>query len=132
VVRRHGSDFELTALLAAAAATVAVTVLDFLLQRPALDEQLSGWVTVPLLGVLLVVAGRRRVFEAADRLATAEEARYRATHDELTGLMNRTELLRAMTHERADLAGALVVMHVGLDAVRSVNDSFGHRVGDRL
>lgn len=132
VVRRYGSDIELTALLAGAAATMAVTVLDFLWQQPALDEELSGWVTVPLFGVLLVVAGRRRVLEAADRLATAEEARYRATHDELTGLMNRAELMRAMTQERVDLSGALVVLHVGLDAVRSVNDSFGHHVGDRL
>jgi diguanylate cyclase (GGDEF)-like protein len=46
--------------------------------------------------------------------------------------MNRAELMRAMAQERFEPAATVIVMHVGLDAVRSVNDSFGHRVGDRL
>ncbi len=58
-----------------------------------------------------------------------------ATHDPLTGLINRAEFerqcARAITlaaHERC----AVAVMFVDLDAFKVVNDSYSHAIGDRL
>ena len=58
-----------------------------------------------------------------------------ATHDPLTGLINRSEFerhcARAITtaaHER----GATAVLFIDLDAFKIVNDSYSHAIGDRL
>jgi len=57
----------------------------------------------------------------------------RATHDPLTGLVNRTQLLdlteRALNHR--DLASARpAIVFADLDGFKAVNDSGGHRAGD--
>ncbi len=63
------------------------------------------------------------------------EMTYRATHDPLTGLVNRSEfearLSRVLENARArETSNAL--MYIDLDQFKIVNDSCGHAVGDRL
>jgi diguanylate cyclase (GGDEF)-like protein/PAS domain S-box-containing protein len=61
---------------------------------------------------------------------------YQATHDALTGLINRREFEHrlhaalAETRARADIEHALV--YVDLDQFKVVNDTCGHPAGDRL
>lgn len=61
---------------------------------------------------------------------------YQATHDALTGLINRREFEHrlhaalAETRSRADVEHALV--YVDLDQFKVVNDTCGHPAGDRL
>lgn len=58
---------------------------------------------------------------------------FQALHDPLTGLANRTlfrSTLDAAIAERGAAAGA--VLFVDLDDFKTVNDSFGHAVGDAL
>ncbi|WP_222269534.1 putative bifunctional diguanylate cyclase/phosphodiesterase [Modestobacter marinus] len=81
---------------------------------------------------------RERLF-AAERAARAEaeQAQYdlvhQATHDELTGLLNRTGLLQQADRLLAARPGGrLTVMFIDLDRFKLVNDSFGHGTGDRL
>ncbi|MFB9892008.1 putative bifunctional diguanylate cyclase/phosphodiesterase, partial [Planobispora takensis] len=60
---------------------------------------------------------------------------YRALHDPLTGLANRTLLGQAMQHAIADTAPGAeppALLLLDLDGFKDVNDSFGHPVGDEL
>ena len=65
-----------------------------------------------------------------NRIAT-EKLNYEATHDELTGLYNRSayaSMLDSMTGSEADLA--LIVLDV--DLFKHINDRFGHDIGDAV
>ncbi|WHZ18696.1 MAG: diguanylate cyclase/phosphodiesterase (GGDEF & EAL domains) with PAS/PAC sensor(s) [Rhodanobacteraceae bacterium] len=60
---------------------------------------------------------------------------YLATHDPLTGLVNRAEFQRlcgAAIARAARERGSVVVMFIDLDAFKFVNDSYSHAVGDSL
>ena len=61
---------------------------------------------------------------------------YQATHDQLTGLMNRREfehrLADAMQAARQDANLSHVLMYLDLDQFKVVNDTCGHEAGDRL
>ncbi|MCH7636206.1 MAG: EAL domain-containing protein, partial [Proteobacteria bacterium] len=58
-----------------------------------------------------------------------------ATHDSLTGLLNRAAFL-AQLQSRADLARptreTLALVYVDIDRLKLVNDAHGHAVGDEL
>ncbi|WP_266168911.1 putative bifunctional diguanylate cyclase/phosphodiesterase [Dyella subtropica] len=67
--------------------------------------------------------------------ADRQRLEHLATHDPLTGLVNRAEFERrceqailSATHERS----AVAVLFVDLDAFKVVNDSYSHAVGDSL
>ena len=61
---------------------------------------------------------------------------YQATHDQLTGLMNRREfesrLAEALQAARQDEKLSHVLMYLDLDQFKVVNDTCGHEAGDRL
>ena len=78
----------------------------------------------------------RRILELQHQLLAAREAlREQATHDGLTGLMNRCAVLATLDKEvsRAARAGrALSVLMVDFDHFKWVNDTHGHAAGDAV
>lgn len=82
-----------------------------------------------ILGVVLVF------HDVSEQRRLAHEMSYRATHDQLTGLINRSEFERRMQAiydkvGNGDPAAAL--LFIDLDRFKIVNDSCGHAVGDEL
>lgn len=69
-------------------------------------------------------------------LKTAEAAlAHQATHDPLTGLANRwlvLDRLHAALARTARQSGHLALFFVDLDHFKAVNDTLGHKVGDRV
>lgn len=63
--------------------------------------------------------------------AERDMARYDATHDKLTGLLNRAGLGAAMT-ARADSGRPWSLVMFDLDGFKQVNDTFGHAAGDEV
>jgi len=63
------------------------------------------------------------------------EMTYRATHDELTGLLNRSEFegrLESTLIAAHKGKERYVLMYIDLDRFKLVNDAGGHAIGDRL
>jgi diguanylate cyclase (GGDEF)-like protein len=79
-------------------------------------------------------AQERRLARAINDIATAlVDTHDRATYDRLTGVANRQSLLAALFNEveRATRYGRpLSVAFVDIDHFKSVNDTYGHAVGD--
>jgi diguanylate cyclase (GGDEF)-like protein/PAS domain S-box-containing protein len=84
------------------------------------------------IGVVLVfhdVTEKRRV---------AHQLAHTATHDALTGLVNRTEFLRRLTRVVAYAADAFdagadhALCYLDLDGFKLINDTCGHEAGDEL
>jgi diguanylate cyclase (GGDEF)-like protein len=73
---------------------------------------------------------------AAERQRAEAALRHQATHDQLTGLPNRGELLArlgaALDRERAAGRPAVVLLFCDLNGFKAVNDRLGHLAGDRL
>ena len=78
----------------------------------------------------------QRIVNLQDQLIGArEELRYRATHDALTGIYNRGEIIDALHRERARQArdgGSFGVIIADLDHFKRVNDTYGHSAGDAV
>jgi diguanylate cyclase (GGDEF)-like protein/PAS domain S-box-containing protein len=90
----------------------------------------------PIRGPELETAGCVVIFhDVTEMRGIAREMSYQASHDPLTGLVNRAEFARrldqALDSPRGEHASH-VVCYLDLDRFKAVNDSCGHMVGDNL
>ncbi|MCM6778740.1 EAL domain-containing protein [Nocardia sp. CDC159] len=72
------------------------------------------------------------VEDISEQRALRERLRYRAHHDPLTGLANRSRFFDALATAFADPAARVGLCYVDLDHFKTVNDTFGHSLGDEL
>ncbi len=72
--------------------------------------------------------------DVSDSIAMREELRRRATHDELTGCLNRAAITRALEEniEDAEPGEQRALLFIDLDGFKEVNDEHGHAAGDEL
>ncbi|QLF94202.1 EAL domain-containing protein [Pseudomonas sp. ABC1] len=83
--------------------------------------------------------GGRRLFvgichDISERRRMIDDISHLATHDSLTGCLNRHQLLVSLQRMLAEPVshGWRAVIFIDLDGFKQVNDRQGHRVGDRL
>jgi diguanylate cyclase (GGDEF)-like protein len=98
---------------------------------------LAATVLLYLVALLRSTAASQTVFREASRLknearALAEAMRLRATHDDLTGLLNRTGFAQAVENTLAAPRDGVCLLLLDLDGFKSVNDVYGHKTGDRV
>jgi two-component system cell cycle response regulator len=78
----------------------------------------------------------QRILELQTGLIQArEELLFRATHDELTGLVNRRVIIEAIAREHSRHTrhgGTFAVIVLDLDHFKRVNDTHGHLAGDAV
>ncbi len=82
-----------------------------------------------------LLVGKRILDLQQELVAARESLRHAATHDSLTGLMNRGALLDVLEREleRARRENKTVaVILADIDRFKDVNDSFGHLYGDEV
>ena len=81
-------------------------------------------------GVMLAI---NHIEDVTEQRRAAEQLRYAARHDELTGLPNRSYLMHLL-HDRLATAEVdeVAVLFVDLDHFKTINDSLGHEIGDQL
>ncbi|MHB2007561.1 MAG: putative bifunctional diguanylate cyclase/phosphodiesterase [Acidobacteriaceae bacterium] len=104
-----------------------------------LETQGKSSVDVQVVGNVYQVDGARIVQcnlrNITSRVAAEARIRYMALHDALTGLPNRILLNDRLT-QAISLAcrnrNRVAVLMIDLDHFKRINDTFGHRVGDRF
>ncbi|MEO0493966.1 MAG: bifunctional diguanylate cyclase/phosphodiesterase [Actinomycetota bacterium] len=110
------------ALVGAAIATTGGLLIAGVVHEP------TNWIRhlsiyVLLLPLLLFMAKEQGERDISHRL----RMRFRAEHDMLTGLRNRTGLAAAM-----ELTAVTSVIAIDLDGFKDINDTLGHEAGDEL
>ncbi|MFC3095318.1 EAL domain-containing protein [Alteromonas sediminis] len=74
------------------------------------------------------------IFDITERKQSSLSLEYLATHDSLTGVLNRREFERILTTllDNYNPSIPACLLYIDLDRFKLVNDSCGHRAGDEL
>lgn len=78
-------------------------------------------------GILVSRAGQKQLLEATEKL------RYDATHDAMTGLLNRKSImdgLEEMSRRTSKAGGVFALLLTDVDHFKKINDTYGHQAGD--
>jgi diguanylate cyclase (GGDEF)-like protein len=93
---------------------------------------LALFVTTPLYYFASILVMRRLQKLSVDSLQARHDSQFQASHDSLTGLLNRFGLMQTMQDPAIAQARRLTLFYFDLDGFKQINDTRGHPVGDRL
>jgi diguanylate cyclase (GGDEF)-like protein len=68
----------------------------------------------------------------AQAIEVADQMSFRACHDDLTDLLNRSGFMQEVNPRLGEVSSPLCLMVLDLDGFKSVNDLFGHKAGDEV
>jgi diguanylate cyclase (GGDEF)-like protein len=94
----------------------------------------SGWVALFVLETMLYAVGTAFIVLVLATERTMRIHKDAAVTDELTGLLNRRGVLQAaqgLITQQAQKGEAVSALMFDLDHFKSINDQFGHAIGDR-
>lgn len=110
--------------------------------KPVYVEVASGFLTYggkkAVQTLIRDISERKKAESERERLiaklkATEEALRFQATHDDLTGVLNRRAILERLKAEMARAVregGSVALIMLDIDKFKDINDRFGHQVGD--
>ncbi len=114
--------------------TGARTSIDVLVELADRERRWFEWSVHNLLGDPLVTGLVIVQRDVTDRLRHQEALAHAASHDDLTGLPNRSDLLERIDSAAAQaaLGAGFAVLFLDLDHFKEVNDAHGHAAGDEV
>ena len=122
-----------------AAAAMRTGASDFLVKSTLTSELLHRAVFGALEKMDLMRKVRRQEEETSKVIRTLEVKRdslvYDAEHDPLTGVLNRRGMenhMQEMLHHHGTHRGAISLAMCDIDLFKTVNDKYGHQVGDEI
>ena len=125
--RMHPARFGMLAIALCTAPVVAFT------------GESDSWVTRVVITMLSVVVSAAAIARFAVAVRLHEQSQrslsYKATHDDLTGVVNRHLLMDRIDHalqRGRDGCSSVAVLYLDLDRFKPVNDTLGHHVGDQV
>ncbi len=108
--------------------------LDVLVVLSSQERRWYEWTVHNLLGDPLVEGLVIEQRDVTERLQHQEALAHAASHDDLTGLPNRSRLLDRLADDLSEAApgAGVAVLFLDLDRFKSVNDTHGHAAGDQV
>jgi diguanylate cyclase (GGDEF)-like protein len=112
-----------------------IPIASLMPQQGGLVTLAAGWLSVFVLEILLYAVGAAFIVLVLTKERTLRTHKTAALTDPLTGLFNRRGLIEAareLAQTNARRARPVTVLAFDLDHFKSINDRFGHAVGDEV
>jgi diguanylate cyclase (GGDEF)-like protein len=112
-----------------------IPIASLMPQQAGLATLAAGWLSVFVLEMLMYAVGAAFIVLVLTKERTLHTHKTAALTDPLTGLFNRRGLIEAareLTETNARRGRPMTVLAFDLDHFKSINDRFGHAVGDEV